>query len=122
MERLISLGDKCYKGLVASRYVGERWPRVISGPSREHYTFGVVFGERIRNQNEALKNHICLEKTCFTSTEALLVLKKENMLGDKLDSSRRIPWGVMSKPFGQNSTARSYRTVIGLFSRARMNE
>ena len=76
------------------------------------YTLGVVFHERPPTEAETKATR---DVEVLTSEPVFsIVLKRENMLGQKLDPTNRIPWGTASGIVHRRATARSMRTIVGL--------
>ncbi len=80
------------------------------------FTIGALFHERPPSSDEmnACKWVKVLEKHELYSA----VLKKENMVGSKLDAKNRIPWGTVSSIVDCAATARSMRTIVGTANKA----
>ena len=110
LRRVFEESKSQKRKLIEQGWIQEREFRLRKG--EDVYTLGVVFHERPPTETEtkASKDVEVLESESGFS----LVLKRENMLGEKLDPTNRIPWGTASGILSCGSTARSMSTVSGL--------
>ncbi len=113
LRRIFEEGQSQKRKLIEHGWIQEREFRLRKG--KDAYTLGVVFHERPPTEAEtkAGKDIEVLESESGFS----LVLKRENMLGENLDPTNRIPWGAASGIVSCGSTARSMSIVSGLLQK-----
>lgn len=75
------------------------------------YAIGALFHERSPTPEEL--NGCVYAEVLGSHLLYSIVLKRENMAGDKLDSKNRIGWGKVSGIVHCGATARSMGTIIG---------
>jgi hypothetical protein len=110
LTRIIEAGNAEKRMLIEEGCIQEKDFRLRRG--EDMYTLGVVFHERLRTEAETKATR---DVEVLTSEPVFsIVLKRENMLGQKLDSTNRIPWGTASGIFHCEATARSMKTIVGL--------
>ena len=89
LERMVELSNGEKGKLIEQGWINEKGFRFRRGKDR--YTLGVVFHERPPTATETKSTE---DVEVLTSEPVFsLVLKRENMLDEKLDPTNRIPWG-----------------------------
>lgn len=84
------------------------------------FTLGVVFHNgSLPEKISDTSSEVCVKKS---KPGFSIVVKRENMDGTRLDPEHRIPWGVVSGLVGENATARSMRTLVGMECRFNLRE
>ena len=110
LKRIVEMSDGEKRKLIEQGCINEKDFRFRSG--EERYTLGVVFHERPPTATETKSTE---DVEVLTSEPVFsLVLKRENMLGEKLHPTNRIPWGAASGMVHCGATARSMKTIVGL--------
>jgi hypothetical protein len=113
LGRIVEESKSQKRKLLESGWVQDTEFRLRKGD--DFHTLGVVFHERPPTEAESKANR---DVQVIESEPAFsIVLKRENMLGEKLDPTNRIPWGAASGILSCESTARSMSTVSGLLQR-----
>ena len=110
LMRIVEVSDCQKKKLIDQGCVQEKKVRLRRG--KDVYTLGVVFHERPPTEAEAEATsdvEVLASEPVFS-----IVQKRENMLSQKLDPTKRIPWGTASGMVHCGATARSMTTIVGL--------
>lgn len=108
--RIVEVCDGQKRKLIEQGCIQEKDFRLRRG--KDVYTLGVVFHERPPTEAETKSTRdveVLSSEPVFS-----IVLKRENMLGQKLDSTNRIPWGTASGMVHCGATTRSMKTIVGL--------